>query len=56
MKSTGISIVMAFVLAMGLHYLLFSRIEMHSTLHSAIGMVLFFIILGTSKIFLDRGK
>ena len=50
----GISILLAFSIAVALHYFLFSRINMHPTLHAIIGMIIYFALLGGITVFLER--
>ncbi len=57
MKTTDkIALSIALPLAIILHYLIFSKVNMHPTLHAFIGILLFFIILGTAIVFLGKKK
>ena len=54
MKSAGISAIIAFPLTVIIHYFIFSKIEMHPTLHALIGAFLLFIILGITMLILEK--
>ena len=54
MKSSVTSVVISFPLALFVHYMVFSNLKMSSTGHALVGMVIFFMMLGLSKILLDQ--
>ncbi len=48
------SAVISIVLTIILHYLLFSRVDMHPTLHVFIGILIFFVIMGITALSLKK--
>ena len=53
-RATGLSILVSLPLTIIIHYLLFSKLNLHPTIHAFIGAIMFFLIVGTFILIFEK--
>ncbi len=59
MKTQHINLILygiSILITLGLHYFLFSKVVMHSTLHVFLGIITLFLILFIFTVIFNKGK